>query len=395
VADRVEAKEYELEVWRRQASASVGAWDPAAIAGLLEKRGWPLPYEGDKHIADLHMKVAAIGGKEIVCPRKHELLAWTSDADGYRCDACRKRLPVGSVVYCCRPCSYDECAGCYFGRLQRLHGPPPQEQGALSTSLRLPAALGLGGGAAARAAPQDAVDNDSESSASNDSAPLPEDAEVVDVQLDLRRPTGVLFDGGLSVRAVKARSQGERLNIHTGYRAVAAGGQPVRSIDALQGKLEALKSRGEVGLLVRFVKPSGTSGEPGLDHASREEFVAMQARASEVRSIDQGALPPGDSGAELPEPVECTLDLSQPLGLMIGDDLSVQHVQEGSQGEQQGIAHGWKVLSMQGEPVPSVQLLKERLAAERARPGSKRIKVLFEPSEEDDTDFDESQSGEA
>jgi len=239
------------------------------------------------------------------------------------------------------------------------------------------------------------VDNDSESSASNDSAPLPEDAEVVDVQLDLRRPTGVLFDGGLSVRAVKARSQGERLNIHTGYRAVAAGGQPVRSIDALQGKLEALKSRGEVGLLVRFVKPSGTSGEPGLDHASREEFVAMQARASEVRSIDQGALPPGDSGAELPEPVECTLDLSQPLGLMIGDDLSVQHVQEGSQGEQQGIAHGWKVLSMQGEPVPSVQLLKERLAAERARPGSKRIKVLFEPSEEDDTDFDESQSGEA
>merc|ERR1719327_2082702 len=101
-------------------------------------------------------------------------------------------------------------------------------------------------------------------------------------------------------------------------------------------------------------------------------------------------VPPEEDGEDVLDPVDCTLDLNVPWGLLIGDDLFVQQVQDGSQAEGQGIANGWKVLAIDGQKVPSIHMLKSTLSSRRGngsnKNGSSIVKLTFMPCEDDEED---------
>lgn len=238
---------------------------------------------------------------------------------------------------------------------------------------------------------------------------LPEGAQLIDVVVDLSRPFGVLFNNDLSVRAVKEKSQGEKLNIHVGYIIVSASGLMLKSISSLEAHVSYLRSQGRKSISVQFAKPksmvaspvgelpaSQGNGEKDLDHLSREDFKAMQ-QSPEVQTIDDAVETPTQTPRNAPDgslinspafpQVECTLDMSLPWGLLIGDDMYVQSVQEDSQAEAAGIGHGWKMLAVEGQLVSSMHLMKEKLSALKS--GGRFVRLTFEPCDDDDTSEEE------
>eukprot|EP01083_Nonionella_stella_P268368 907200_1 len=49
------------------------------------------------------------------CPAKHGLNEFKAEADGFRCDICGLKKRKGDMMYGCRVCNYDVCAGCKEG----------------------------------------------------------------------------------------------------------------------------------------------------------------------------------------------------------------------------------------------------------------------------------------
>jgi hypothetical protein len=242
------------------------------------------------------------------------------------------------------------------------------------------------------------------------------DDDIREITIDLERPFGVLFDNSLTVKAVKENSQGEKLQIHVGYKLVSANGEALQSIAGLESQVSSLRSVGQKQLVIQFStklqsarlatggQPNAarSGGEVDLDHASRSQYATLRG-TPQVHSIDP-ATPRGTPGDRTPitnprngvenaaEVIECTLDMSRPWGLLIGDDLYVQDAQEGSQSEQQGIVQGWKVHKLNGQPVRSIHELKDSVAKLKAGGNTKTIRLSFVPSEEE-SDEEEEQGG--
>eukprot|EP01083_Nonionella_stella_P175056 608580_1 len=49
------------------------------------------------------------------CPEKHGLTEFKPESDGFRCDICGQKKRKGDMMYGCRDCDYDVCAGCKEG----------------------------------------------------------------------------------------------------------------------------------------------------------------------------------------------------------------------------------------------------------------------------------------
>ena len=106
VRERAEAELLRpIEAEEREAKASIDkefesplvrAW-AAGVEPLLLK------------LARLSSAGATTVGK---CPGSHNLLAFTTDRDGFRCDACSTTQSGGSSMSGCRICDYDLCANC-------------------------------------------------------------------------------------------------------------------------------------------------------------------------------------------------------------------------------------------------------------------------------------------
>lgn len=59
---------------------------------------------------------------DLVCPNGHELTAYETPIDGYKCDECGTIVSARHLMQSCRPCEHDICEECVRSRIQReLH----------------------------------------------------------------------------------------------------------------------------------------------------------------------------------------------------------------------------------------------------------------------------------
>ena len=63
------------------------------------------------------LKLSASLPRDMQCPKGHELLAFETPIDGYKCDECGAIVGAGHLMHSCRPCEHDVCEDCVRSRI--------------------------------------------------------------------------------------------------------------------------------------------------------------------------------------------------------------------------------------------------------------------------------------
>lgn len=62
------------------------------------------------------------------CPSGHAMTVFQTQENGFRCNVCGNRLPLGALTHACRRCDWDVCDDCTWKEARaKPHGRPPQK----------------------------------------------------------------------------------------------------------------------------------------------------------------------------------------------------------------------------------------------------------------------------
>jgi hypothetical protein len=225
------------------------------------------------------------------------------------------------------------------------------------------------------------------------------------LKVDLSQPLGILFESDLTIKEIEDGSQASRLGAITGWRVTALGGKTLQTMVELESTIKSLKEWGVMQVNASFA-PAGCSS-----HVLPEPLAVAEASAL-------GAAGPSSSAASLPlGPAAGTgggrcgalskptanatgreessrtpfdFDLGQPLGIIFGDDLNAKVVQGGSQAEKFGVCKGWKVLSVDGEPLRTPREMEAHMNVLKAI-GKRKARIVL-TSERHDRYLDDNYS---
>ena len=64
------------------------------------------------------LKLSALLSRDMHCPNFHDLLAFETPIDGYKCDKCGAIVRAGSLMRSCRQCEHDVCGECVRSSIQ-------------------------------------------------------------------------------------------------------------------------------------------------------------------------------------------------------------------------------------------------------------------------------------
>eukprot|EP00931_Biecheleriopsis_adriatica_P041696 TRINITY_DN23805_c0_g1_i1.p1 TRINITY_DN23805_c0_g1~~TRINITY_DN23805_c0_g1_i1.p1 ORF type:complete len:967 (+),score=312.83 TRINITY_DN23805_c0_g1_i1:65-2965(+) len=171
----------------------------------------------------------------------------------------------------------------------------------------------------------------------------------VELDLDLSQPLGILFNKSLLAESVTEGSQGARLGVAAGWRAVSLGGEEFANTKALVAKIQALKQEGSLSVSAVFAAP--LEEEPAK--------VSTTPQEPPTPAVQKEPQTPAAQDVEL----ELSLDLSQPLGIGFSDHLVAKDVKEGAQGASLGVCLGWRLLKAAGEAMSTSKELVARIKA--------------------------------
>lgn len=232
------------------------------------------------------------------------------------------------------------------------------------------------------------------------------------LKVDLSQPLGILFESDLTIKEVEDGSQASRLGAIKGWRVTALGGKTLQTMVELESTIKSLKEWGVMQVNATFA-PAGSSAssisysqvhEPlALAEASATAVGATGPRSSAASlSLCPAAGPGGDRCGTLSKPKAnangheesskkpLDFDLGQPLGILFGDDLYAKVVQGGSQAEKLGVCKGWKVLSVDGEPLRTPREMEAHMNVLKAI-GKRKARIVL-TSEKHDKYLDDNYS---
>eukprot|EP00933_Yihiella_yeosuensis_P007087 TRINITY_DN111988_c0_g1_i1.p1 TRINITY_DN111988_c0_g1~~TRINITY_DN111988_c0_g1_i1.p1 ORF type:complete len:840 (-),score=231.08 TRINITY_DN111988_c0_g1_i1:103-2430(-) len=179
----------------------------------------------------------------------------------------------------------------------------------------------------------------------------------VELDLDLSLPLGILFNKSLLAESVTEGSQGARLGVAAGWRALSLAGETMSSTKELVAKIKALKEEGSLSVAAVFAAP-----QEAPSTASAKEAVE-----------------------EKEELVELTIDLTQPLGVGFTEKLVAKDVKEGAQAAKLGVGLGWKVSKVAGEAVAVTKELVAKLGSLK-KAGEKSVSITWIKKQGDEPD---------
>eukprot|EP00930_Biecheleria_cincta_P073156 TRINITY_DN60480_c0_g1_i1.p1 TRINITY_DN60480_c0_g1~~TRINITY_DN60480_c0_g1_i1.p1 ORF type:complete len:1024 (+),score=276.75 TRINITY_DN60480_c0_g1_i1:63-3074(+) len=178
----------------------------------------------------------------------------------------------------------------------------------------------------------------------------------VELELDLSQPLGILFNKFLTAESVQADSQGAKLGISAGWRALSLGGEEFSKTQDLVAKIQALKKDGTLSVKAVFSAPIL---DLPMAKAPEASVSAAPVAAAPVSAADEQAPPQGVT-------VELTLDLTQPLAIGFSDSLVAKDVKEDGQGARLGVGQGWRLVSLLGQQLNQTKDLVARIKGLKA-----------------------------
>ena len=165
----------------------------------------------------------------------------------------------------------------------------------------------------------------------------------VTIEVDLSQPLGILFNKFLEADQVNGGSQSERLGVQPGWRAVSLAGETFKETRELVAKIQALKEEGTTVVPAVFLCPNDRL--TGLDAPKEVKEEKEQKEAVKPMEVS----------------VDITFDLNQPLGIGFEKNLEAKEIKSGSQGASLGIMAGWRLVTLNGEPLSNSKELVSKI----------------------------------